>query len=525
MLRRLSFLLIAFALTACEIPRVGGAQATPTPIALPSQTATAVLTGTAMPSPTSTPTETPTPLPTLGSKPYLMIPQDSDDDPKLMIYDADGVGRKLVELPSGSYMSSYRMKYIVSPDGQWLAFYTGHFVIYQTASTHIPEELPITLNLLNLKDSTIRKIVDVVTTGYAIKLDKVAEKLKILLADDYKEIGVDWVGSRELYAFQYGIHAAAWSPDGLMLAFAAQLDGISSDVYVYHLDTGEIQQVEESLRSVSSIKWSPDGKYILFRNARPGNVYDGETFHAVAVGKSVTDEPQTLFSNTWLSVGDWLPPNFVLTSDGSDTAGNFNLYKLSIKTGQITDLWLGAVSDYAVDPENQLIVINTGEWAAPEKQGVYFLSYSGKSVKVLNGIYYLSLFFRGGAKHRFIAAGIGGKKGHEIKGVFGLSFDEKEPTSLGSFSENQISISPDHAWMLLFDETNLYLYDKNDELVKTFPIADINKIIWRPDSQAIFYSTGKQLYSLSIPTGALKLLDQCDLKYCSFDLENAVWLP
>ncbi len=518
MRKRMLLFLFGLTLSACG-------QATSTPTALPKQTATAVLTLTATPSPTSTPTETPTPLPTLGNEPYLMIPKDSNDAPKLMIYDADGVGRKLVELPSSSYMSSYSMKNIVSPDGQWLAFYTGYFVIYQTASTHLPEELPITLNLMNLKDGTVRKIVDVVTTGYEAKLDQVAEKLKKLYANDYKETGDDWVGGSEVSAFQHGIHAAAWSPDGLMLAFAAQIDGISSDVYVYHLETGEIQQVEESLRSVSSIKWSPDGRFILFRNADPGNTYGGETFHAVNVGKSVTEEPKTLFSNPWLSVGDWLPPNFVLASDGSDTAGNFNLYKLNVQTGQLSDLWLGAVSDYAIDPKNQLIVINTGEWATPEKQGVYFLSYSGKSVKVLNGIYYLSLFFRGGAKHRFMAVGIGRKKGHEIKGVFGLSFDGTEPTSLGSFDDQHISISPDHAWMLLFDATNLYLYDKNDELVKTFPIADIDKIIWRPDAQAIFYSTNNQLSSLSIPAGSPKLVDQCSLKYCSFDLENAVWLP
>lgn len=514
MLRRMLLFLLGLTLSACG-------QATPIPTALPKQTATAVLTLTATPSSTSTPTETPMPLPTLGSGPYLMLQQYDDDQQRLMLYDANSTGHKMVELPPGGSIHGFHaiLPSIVSPDGQWLAFYTGHFDVYETDSKHLPEELPITLNLLNIKDGTVRKIADVVSDGYQAKLDQLTEKLKKNNAKDEETI--------DPYLFKDSVDSlSVWSPDSHKLAFAAQIYGLSSDIYVYDLDTGQIQQVEESAQSVLMIRWSPDGQYIVFKNSVSYSREGATTsLQAVKIDTKVAKEPKILYSSWFLSTGDWISPHILLVSDGSDTAGNFNLRKLNIETGKITDLWLGAISEYAVDDKNQLIVINTGEFAKPEKMGVYFVSYSGKSAKVLDGIYYLSLFFRRGAKHRFMAVGIGGKTGHEIQGVFGLPFDGKEPTSLGSFDYQHISISPDHVWMLLFDATNLYLYDKNDALVNTLPVADINKIIWRPDSQAIFYSANKQLYSLALPTGAPKLVDQCDVKYCSFDLENAVWLP
>lgn len=53
---------------------------------------------------------------------------------------------------------------------------------------------------------------------------------------------------------------------------------------------------------------------------------------------------------------------------------------------------------------------------------------------------------------------------------------------LGHFDYDKISISPDHVRLLMFDNTKLYLYNKNDELIKTFPIPVIQRIFWRLDS-------------------------------------------
>jgi len=354
-----------------------------------------------------------------------------------------------------------------------------------------------------------------------------AEKLKERYPNFYKvDDNGDWVERSAINAFAWSIHSAAWAPDSRTLAFAAQIDGISSDVYQYHLETGTIHRVEDSLQSVSRIRWSPDGKYIVFNNSQPGPVYEGETLHAVKPGSQVTQEPISLYSGTWLFVGDWLSPDILLVADGTDTAGNFNLQALNINTGQLKDLWRNAVNNYAIDHKNQTIAINTSEFAKPETQGLYFVTFSGKQRKILDGIYYLELFFRGGGKHRFLVQGVGGDSKadtvHLAGDVVGIDLNGKQDL-LGKFDYDKISISPDQVWLLMYDQANLYLYDTNDELIKTFPIPDIQKIIWRPDSHAIFYLANKELYTLLLPVGKPELVDKCNLSDCPLD--DAVWLP
>jgi len=54
-----------------------------------------------------------------------------------------------------------------------------------------------------------------------------------------------------------------WSPDGRYLAFAGQMDGLSSDLYIYDSVSGAIQRLSSGPQEVGWISWSPDGKWIL----------------------------------------------------------------------------------------------------------------------------------------------------------------------------------------------------------------------------------------------------------------------
>ncbi len=521
MLRRVLILLIVLALSACETPGVGGAPATPSPTPLsPTKTPSA----TASPAPSATPTLTP--FPTLsGNKPYLMVREDEDSQ-AFSIYDTTG-GRKIIELPPDGYTHAYRLSKSISPDGKWLVFYTGDFVYRD-----VPEHLPITLKLLNIADGTVKTVADVVTDGYAEKLNQVAEKLKKREPDFYNsDIEADQVSQSVIYAFQRSIDSVAWSPDGRTLAFAAQLNEISSDIYVYDLETGAIQQVEESLQSVLYIRWSPDGKYIVFENNHASLIYTGSSLHAVKPGKQVIEEPQTLYSGPWMSVENWFSQNTLLVSDGSDTAGNFNLHLLNIETGQVKTLWKGSIGAYAIDYKNKMIAINTGEFRESD-WGLYFVTFDGKQKKIFDGIYYATLFSRDGEKHRFVATGMSGdnmssniKVSYSMFGVVGLTLDGKPTVLDDSGPEQKISISPDYTWLLIYDKEKLKLYDKNDELQKTFPISGIRRVIWWPDSQGIFYGTDKDIYTLSLPDGAPKWVDSFYLPDAYYGDLDTVWLP
>jgi hypothetical protein len=133
----------------------------------------------------------------------------------------------------------------------------------------------------------------------------------------------------------------------------------------------------------------------------------------------------------------------------------------------------------------------------------------------------MGIYFRGGERHSLLIQSVDSNQAMGqlpmSADVIGMRLDGKSVT-LGHFNWNQISISPDYVWLLMYDAQNLYLYDTNDELIKTFPIPGIQRIFWRPDSQVIFYLADQNLYSLSIPNGDVKWVD-------SVNVYDAVWLP
>jgi Tol biopolymer transport system component len=275
----------------------------PTPIIVPTKTE--------RPSPTLsltlTATSTVTPFPPLsGNPPYLML----RDEQSVFLYDNDGHGRQIIQLPLDGHIFS-PLKTAVSPDGQWLAFYTGSI-----GNTGYDEKLPVTLNLLNLTDGTIKKVADIVTDGYQQKLEEVVINLKILFPDFYKLYDEwDWVSSRVTFEFIWRIYSVAWSPDSHYLAFAGQIDGLSSDVYLYDIDLDTIQRVNDDLQSVSGIKWSPDGKYIVFENSHPGYTYTGSSLYAVMPSKKVVKDLRPLQYSTWWSIKGWLSSDQLLISE------------------------------------------------------------------------------------------------------------------------------------------------------------------------------------------------------------------
>lgn len=486
----------------------------------PTLTASATITST--PFLTLTPSVTPipsvTPFPPLSSAgPYLVLRQERVAN-RLFIYDKDGRGRRTLTLPDGCYIQSRILQHAFSSDGDWLVCYTGSFSFQNTT---IAENLPLSLYLIYIADGTSRKVTDVVTTGYLEKLVKVSNELQNLFPDRYEpEDGINWASGVIPMAFEWGIFEQSWSPDSRQLAFAGQMDGNSSDVYTYDLETGIIQRAEDSLQNVSSIQWSPTGEYLVFQNSWPGVIYVPTSFHAVRVGGNVVKEPKTLASWWFGGVIDWLSPTVLLTTDGTDTAGSTTLSTIDISTGEEKEIWGGMYGEVAVDHENLLIALTASEFTPEQDWGMHFITFEGTKKKIADGWYY-NLFFRGGDQNRFSVL-----RYSKPESQVGISLDGS--VSELNWQKGNISISPDYFWVLIYDEKGAYLYDKNDELVKSLDVTNIDEVIWRPDSQGFFYSTWYELYCLSIPSGKSIYVDGCvtHTQECSFSLDqSAAWLP
>jgi hypothetical protein len=142
----------------------------------------------------------------------------------------------------------------------------------------------------------------------------------------------------------------AWSPDGKKLAFTAALDKPEADIYIYDLDSQNIQKVSQGDGQDFSPSWSPDEKSILYFEADSfgtGAGYSMKGFWLAAAdgsGSKLLDSPK----NGGGQILGWRDPETaVLTS--WDAMNGTNLLRLyNIHTKKQTILNNGPVSGAAV---------------------------------------------------------------------------------------------------------------------------------------------------------------------------------
>ena len=66
----------------------------------------------------------------------------------------------------------------------------------------------------------------------------------------------------------YNIVSPSWSPDGKKIAFSA-LDGHKRDLFIYHIDTEEIEQITDDRFDDTEPSWLPNSSEIIFSSDRP----------------------------------------------------------------------------------------------------------------------------------------------------------------------------------------------------------------------------------------------------------------
>ncbi len=212
-------------------------------------------TPTVMPAATAVrPTIPPTPLSPLATDgARLIYKKNVNGQPALVIVSAEGKGAKTLPLPTGATIIN--LAHTVSPDGKWLAFYTG---------SAEQKKSDLSLNLMDLSSGQARLLTRLLSADYPQNFRQAADLLdkqgvKLVEGIDQAQI---------LYeAFMNGIDALAWSPDGRYLAFAGQMDGPTSDLYVYDLQSQATRRLSDGLEQILSITWSPDGRWILHGSA------------------------------------------------------------------------------------------------------------------------------------------------------------------------------------------------------------------------------------------------------------------
>jgi WD40 repeat protein len=528
-------LLIAFLVFGCGAPPLPPSLPVETPtLASPMLTSTSQPTATEVP-PTATvrpPTLTLTPETGLQTNgPYFAYLQVSNLILRLVFVDADGRGRKVIQLPK-AINDSYAHGTLpapdirfVSPDGHWLAFYTGSAGEYGQMPAHGTADL--TLNLLDLETGETQVITPLLSKDYPNNFAQAAKNLN----------DPDRTAESLYDAFTSGItRTLAWSPDSRYLAFAGQMDGLSSDLYVYEVGTKSIRRLSSGDQELQWISWSPDGKWIVHSGVF--GVGAGMTFDIYVAALDGLSVPHISTSVLYDGIENWLNDHQYFENDGENGPGSYGLRLVDVATGNITKIWAGSFYSYAVD--------KNGLWAAvlasspdvpPNYENGYFV-YDFDS-DFVPAIYLINLktlekkrvdfpdtthtygpvASSGFSSPEFVIGG-----GLRNANVMLLSADGTwTQTDLGDAS---ILVSPNSEYWLaittvmsLTNQNGLVItdqyaeiYSKENTLIEHIPLYSLEKTImnyvtWRPDSSGVFLISGSEIYSMNIPDGDIRSIE------------------
>ncbi len=406
----------------------------------------------------------------------LMYKKNVNDQLTLVIVGADGKGRSLQPLPDGAVVN--RLADAASPDGKWLAFYTG-------SAEGSPFDLA--LNLMDLSNGQTRLLAPLLSADHPDTFRQAADVLAQRGITLVEGVEPSVVPQFLRDAFVRGIGSLAWSPDGRYLAFAGQMDGLFSDVYVYDVETQAIERLSDGEEQVQSITWSPDGRWILHGSTNLVRAGSEIHYHAAAVDGSATN---TLPDGDLSGIQGWLGPSTYLQSDG----GTHNLRSVDIETGAVEILWESPFHAYAIDPVNDLLAVIGSEHAL----SLIYIS-DGSRCKIQDAVW--DIKFIGVGDKRFMAT-------FENKTFFVMT--EGSWTEAG-FGTNRAEASPDLRYVVVLGET-LQVYTWGDNLVRDIelvqPASAIDQIIWRPDSPGLFFTFGSDMYAVDLLDGEIYQVDE-----------------
>jgi len=468
------------------------------PTAVSSSTVSSVI--LPLPAATLTPAAVPEGLDTDG--PYLAYLRDTGNGAEIVLMDANGGGELFTAFPMELNSSiPPLLSNLLSSDGYWVAFYTGS--AGPAFSQAGPDASDLTLKLMDLFSFSM------LTGDSKLVTRLLSANYPANFAIAASQLGMAGVTAQTLRdSFVAGItQSVAWSPDGKHLAFAGQMDGLSSDLYVYDAKSEKIQRLSSGPQEVEWIDWSPDGKWIL-----DGSVYfvgEGMTYDVYATSSDGKTTRKLLTDYQMGSGVTWINGNEFLTYQSENGPGNYGLERVNVDTGRIDKIWDASFSTFLPDPQGDWLVVLT---QPGDKMNLVNLNTLLQTVVTLPGpvhayrtISNLMAMDPGADRHFILRQDIG------LNWYYLSTSGALSDTGINA---DMVSIAPDQQhWITMKDD--LELFSNTSTRLATFALppgmqaGDFQGIIWRPDSSGIFLvSTSSQLYAFDFSTGEYELVEQ-----------------
>jgi hypothetical protein len=174
----------------------------------------------------------------------------------------------------------------------------------------------------------------------------------------------------------------AFSPDGRFLAFMGIIEGPTSDLYLYSLDSFEIMQLTDGPSQAYQPVWSPDGKYIVHIGVSTFGSGAGSAMSGVWAAQVDNSDVATLYdpsgSGSETIIG-WVDDQTFVVHSWDMSCGAYNLRTFNIETKESTKLWVESFRSIAFDQSNAVAVLssNDGEGSPDSGAGIYIVPTDG----------------------------------------------------------------------------------------------------------------------------------------------------
>ncbi|MEA3325801.1 MAG: hypothetical protein U9R53_00565 [Chloroflexota bacterium] len=174
----------------------------------------------------------------------------------------------------------------------------------------------------------------------------------------------------------------AFSPDGRILAFMGAIDGPTSDLYIYDLDSYEITRMTDGLSQAYQPVWSPDGKYIVHTGVDTFGTGAGFSMTGIWASVVETTDAISLYdpsgSGSERIIG-WVDDQTFIVYSWDPMCGMNNLRSFNIETKESAILWAESFRAIALNPLKDVVVLssNDGTCAPGDGVGFYIVQTNG----------------------------------------------------------------------------------------------------------------------------------------------------
>ncbi len=464
-----------------------------TTMAPPEASTTTTPTAT-IPPPTVTVTSTATPfmeiikrtpeeVDQLEAGTYLVYPEEIEDGYALTFIKSDASIKVSRAFPLIFEFYSVEASIIqgVSPDGRYYAYLSGHKGDWMS-DYDLDEEYELQLNIVSLRDQSIVAEFSLLSDSFPANFLEYAQNHQDQFESEFEQHTPESIAQELFYAFKAGMGTFQWSPNGRYLAFAGQMEGLSSDLYVFDVANRSVRRLTSGPEQIQSINWSPDGQHIAHAST---NVFGSRSAYTNHIA-SLDGSRVISFPDHWIRRGGWLNNNQYLAYNKSTGAGNNHLILYDTIEGSARAIWPRKFSSVSYLDSRNLLLVNLPYPEFTELEaGIYLVDpLTEEYSRIADGEYW-SVQALDREDYVLVLEQLD-------EGIYLLSADYK----IEKISEKigWTSASPDNELIAIYDYKNdvgLDIYWIDDQTTLSIVKDEIRDFEWLPDSSGFFLEIGE----------------------------------